>query len=163
MFRFVLVVFAFSTLPALPDAQTRPAPDAETAVGLVESVGPGILVSDIGMANRDGYDLIKTHGDFSREAFHRLMLVARRENMKVIWHAPRNLGVEPMFAERMDAVAHSEEFLYAYFFFGAPDMSRADPDARRRFLENAEQRIPVLATATAKAATWSCRTSSRTR
>jgi hypothetical protein len=112
---------------------------------------------------RAGYDLIKTHGDFSREAFHRLMLVARRENMKVIGHAPRNLGVEPMFAERMDAVAHSEEFLYAYFFFGAPDMSRADPDARRRFLENAEQRIPVLATATAKAATWSWRTSSRTR
>ena len=40
-------------------AQTHPAPDAETAVGLVETLGPGILVSDIGMANRDGYDLIR--------------------------------------------------------------------------------------------------------
>ena len=32
--------------------------------------------------------------DFSREAFHRLFVVARREGMKVIGHAPRNLGVE---------------------------------------------------------------------
>jgi imidazolonepropionase-like amidohydrolase len=103
---------------------------------------------------RAGYDLIKTHGDFSREAFHRLFVVARREHMKVIGHALRNLGVEPMFAERMDAVAHSEEFLYAYFFLGAPDLSRADPEERRRFLVSAEGRIPALAMATAKAGTW---------
>jgi hypothetical protein len=103
---------------------------------------------------RAGYDLIKTHGDFSRDAFHRLFVVARREHMKVIGHAPRNLGVEPMFAERMDAVAHSEEFLYAYFFFGVPDLSRADPDERRRFVESAEGRISTLAVATAKAGTW---------
>ena len=103
---------------------------------------------------RAGYDLIKTHGDFSRDAFHRLFAVARREHMKVIGHAPRNLGVEPMFAERMDAVAHSEEFLYAYFLFGAPDLSQADPDVRRRFLESAEQRIPELAMATAQAGMW---------
>jgi hypothetical protein len=103
---------------------------------------------------RAGYDLIKTHGDFSREAFRRLCAVARREHMKVIGHAPRNLGVEPMFAEHMDAVAHSEEFLYAYFFFSAPDLSQADPVARRQFLKSAEERIPALATATAKAGMW---------
>ncbi len=103
---------------------------------------------------RAGYDLIKTHGDFSREAFHRLFVVARREGMKVIGHAPRNLGVEAMFDEHMDAVAHSEEFLYAYFFFGVPDLSQADPATRRQFTETAETRIPALATATAKAGTW---------
>jgi hypothetical protein len=103
---------------------------------------------------RAGYDLIKTHGDFSREAFHRLCAVAHRERMKVIGHAPRNLGVEPMFEEHMDALAHSEEFLYAYFFYGASDLSRADPETRRRFLENAEKRIPELAAATAKAEMW---------
>ena len=104
---------------------------------------------------RAGYDLIKTHGDFSREAFHRLFVVARRERIKVIGHAPRNLGVEPMFEERMDAIAHAEEFIYAYFFFAAPPgMQEADPETRRRFLENAEKRIPELATATAKARMW---------
>jgi hypothetical protein len=103
---------------------------------------------------RAGYDLIKTHGDFSREALHRLCAVAHREGMKVIGHAPRNLGVEPMFEEHMDALAHSEEFIYAYFFYGASDLSRADPETRRRFLENAEKRIPELAAATAKAEMW---------
>jgi hypothetical protein len=103
---------------------------------------------------RAGYDLIKTHGDFSREAFHRLCTVARREHMKVIGHALRNLGVEPMFEERMDAVAHAEEFIYAFFFFGAPDLSQADAITRRRFLEQAEKRVPDLAAATAKAGTW---------
>jgi imidazolonepropionase-like amidohydrolase len=103
---------------------------------------------------RAGYDLIKTHGDFSREALRRLCAVARREGIKVIGHAPRNLGIEAIFEEQMDAVAHSEEFLYAYFFFGTPDLSQADLDTRRRFMENAEKRIPALATATAKAGTW---------
>ena len=103
---------------------------------------------------RAGYDLVKTHGDFSREAFRRLFAVARREGLKVIGHAPRNLGVEPMFEEHMDAVAHGEEFIYAYFFFGAPDLSRADPEMRRQFLARAEERIPELAAATAKAGTW---------
>jgi imidazolonepropionase-like amidohydrolase len=101
-----------------------------------------------------GYDLIKTHGDFSRDAFHRLCAVAHREGLKVIGHAPRNLGVEPMFEERMDAVAHSEEFIYAYFFFGAPDLSQADAEVRRRFLDAAEKRIPDLAAATGRSGIW---------
>jgi imidazolonepropionase-like amidohydrolase len=103
---------------------------------------------------RAGYDVIKTHGDFSRDAFRRLFAVARREGLKVIGHAPRNLGVEPMFEERMDAVAHSEEFIYAYFFFGAPDLSRADLQVRRRFQRDAETRIPALAAATARSGSW---------
>jgi Amidohydrolase family len=103
---------------------------------------------------RAGYDLIKTHGDFSPEAFTRLFAVARREGMKVIGHAPRNLGVEPMFVQRMDAVAHSEEFLYAFVFFGAPDLSRASPEARRAFMRDAERKLPDLATATARAGVW---------
>lgn len=102
----------------------------------------------------EGYDLIKTHGDFSLDAFHRLCTVAHREHMKVIGHAPRNLGVEPIFEEHMDAIAHGEEFIYAYFLFGADDMSRADAETRRRFLAQAEARVPTLAAATAKAGTW---------
>ena len=104
---------------------------------------------------RAGYDLIKTHGDFSREALHRLCTVARREKLRVVGHAPRNLGVEPIFAERMDAIAHAEEFIYAYFFFDAPPgTAEADAETRRLFLEKAEKRIPELAAATAKAGTW---------
>ena len=102
-----------------------------------------------------GYDLIKIHGDFSREAFRRLMTVSRREGIKVIGHAPRNLGVGPLFEDRLDALAHAEEFLYAYFFFDAPPgLAEADPETRRRFLENAEKRVPELVASTRKAGTW---------
>jgi imidazolonepropionase-like amidohydrolase len=104
---------------------------------------------------RAGYDLVKTHGDFSRDALRRLMQVARREGIKVIGHAPRNLGIGPMLDERMDAVAHAEEFLYAYFFFDAPPgLQQADAATRQRFLADAEKRIPDAAAATAKAGTW---------
>ena len=153
---------------------TRSILDLREQVGLGEVLGPtiytsGPYVSDapnsqpepdeaermVVEQKRAGYDLIKTHGDFSREALHRLCTVARREKIRVIGHAPRNLGVEPMFAERMDAIAHAEEFIYAYFFFDAPpEMADAGPEARRRFLENAEKRIPELAAATAKAGMW---------
>jgi len=52
-----------------------------------------------------GYDLIKIHGDFSREAYHKLFEVARREGMRVIGHLPRNLGIEAAFEEKQDAIA----------------------------------------------------------
>lgn len=61
---------------------------------------------------RAAYDFIKLHGDLSRDAYTRLMSVARREGIRVIGHAPRNLGHEIMFQERQYAVAHAEEFIY---------------------------------------------------
>ncbi|HET9533342.1 MAG TPA: amidohydrolase family protein, partial [Blastocatellia bacterium] len=102
-----------------------------------------------------GYDIVKIHGDFSREAYRRLFEVTRREGMRVIGHAPRNLGIEVMLEERQEAVAHAEEYLYAYFFFktNAPPRG-ADREARRRFLDEQALRIPVIAEATAKAGTW---------
>src|SRR5262249_45507966 len=99
---------------------------------------------------RAGYDFIKIHGDFSREAYHRLFQVARREGMRVIGHAPRNLGVEPMLEERQDAVAHAEEYLDAYFFYNADkSIKSANQDTVNRFLAQQEKRIPQLAQATA--------------
>ena len=61
---------------------------------------------------RAGYDFIKLHGDLSRDAYTRLMSVARREGIRVIGHAPRNLGHEIMYRERQYAVVHAEEFIY---------------------------------------------------
>lgn len=58
------------------------------------------------------YDFVKLHGNVSRVAYARLNAVGRREGIRIIGHAPRNLGVAAMFAERQYAVAHAEEFLY---------------------------------------------------
>jgi hypothetical protein len=104
---------------------------------------------------RAGYDIIKIHGDFSREAYHKVFEVAHREGMRVIGHLPRNLGIEAAFEEKQDAIAHAEEYLYAYFFF-KPVTSPADssPEARLRWIAAQETRIPAVAEATAKAGIW---------
>jgi len=116
---------------------------------------PDEVERDIVEQKHAGYDFIKIHGDFSREAYRRLFQVARRESMRVIGHAPRNLGVEPMLEERQDAVAHVEEYLYAYFFYKNDEILKtADLEAMNSFLAEQEKRIPHIAQATAKAGTW---------
>jgi hypothetical protein len=90
---------------------------------------------------RAGYDIIKIHGDFTREAYHRLFETARREGMRVIGHAPRNLGIKAMIEERQDAVAHAEEYIY-------------DKNSNSRNFADVEREIPAIARATARAGTW---------
>ncbi|HEX8501470.1 MAG TPA: amidohydrolase family protein [Pyrinomonadaceae bacterium] len=90
---------------------------------------------------RAGYDLVKIHGDFTREAYARLFVAARRAGLRVVGHAPRNLGPEVMSEERQDVVAHAEEYLY-------------DKNNSTRDYAGVEGRIPELARATAAAGTW---------
>jgi hypothetical protein len=96
---------------------------------------------------RAGYDFVKLHGDLSRDAYERLLAVAARERIRVVGHAPRNLGVEVMFAERpappQYALVHAEEFLY--------DRQNRSTDSS---LPHVEARIPEFARETAEARIW---------
>ncbi|MBA3341920.1 MAG: amidohydrolase family protein [Gemmatimonadaceae bacterium] len=92
---------------------------------------------------RARYDFVKLHGNLSRGAYARLNAVARREGIRVIGHAPRNLGVAAMFEERQYAVVHAEEFLY--------DKTNSSRD---RDLPQVEARIPELARSMARTKTW---------
>ena len=92
---------------------------------------------------RAGYDFVKLHGDLSRDAYARLNAVARREGIRVIGHAPRNLGIEALFEEKQYALVHGEEFLY--------DRLNRSTDSS---LPHVQARIPELARATAQAGTW---------
>ena len=92
---------------------------------------------------RAGYDFVKLHGDLSRDAYARLNAVARREGIRVIGHAPRNLGIEALFEEKQYALVHGEEFLY--------DRLNRSTDSS---LPHVKARIPELARETAQAGTW---------
>lgn len=92
---------------------------------------------------RAGYAFVKLHGNLSREAYARLNAVARREGIRVIGHAPRNLGLEVMFEEHQYALAHAEEFLY--------DRQNRSTDSSLPYVE---ARIPEYAQATARARIW---------
>jgi imidazolonepropionase-like amidohydrolase len=92
---------------------------------------------------RAGYDFVKLHGNLSRDAYLRLMAVARREGIRVIGHAPRNLGLDIMFEQRQYALAHAEEFLY--------DRNNNSTDSS---LAQVEAQIPRFARSTAQARIW---------
>ncbi len=102
---------------------------------------PDEVESAVVEQKRAGYDFIKMHGDLSREAYARLFTVARREGIRVIGHAPRNLGLEAMFEERQYAVVHAEEYIY-------------DRNSSSRNFAAIEPRIPELGQATARAGIW---------
>jgi hypothetical protein len=92
-----------------------------------------------------GYDFLKMHGDLPADAYHQLMVSAHREGMRVIGHAPRNLGFEAMIREHQDVIAHAEEFLYAYFLFQRPPPTT---------LAEIDSMIGYAASTTAKAGIW---------
>jgi len=91
---------------------------------------------------RAGYDFVKLHGSLSRDAYARLNAVARREGLRVVGHAPRNLGLDAMFAERQYALAHAEEFLYDRNNNSGDDFVEIEP------------RIPELARSMVEAGIW---------
>ncbi|HKQ78546.1 MAG TPA: amidohydrolase family protein [Blastocatellia bacterium] len=102
---------------------------------------PAEIEADVVAQKRAGYDLIKIHGDFTREGYRKLFEVARREKMRVVGHSPRNLGYEVMSEERQDAVAHAEEYIY-------------DRQGSSGKFAEIEAKIPAIAQATAQAGTW---------
>jgi amidohydrolase family protein len=114
-------------------------------VGLTPTTTPEEIEQMVRAQKRAGYDFVKLHGDLSRDAYGRLVRVTRLENIPLIGHAPRNLGIEPMLQERQHAVAHVEEYLYAYFYHQR-DTHQPIPD-----LDN---KIRTLAQETARAGTW---------
>jgi imidazolonepropionase-like amidohydrolase len=75
-------------------------------------VTPDSVEKEVVAQKRAGYDFIKLHGSLSREAYARLNTVAKREGIRVIGHAPRNLGIDALFEHGQYALAHAEEFLY---------------------------------------------------
>lgn len=66
-------------------------------------------------ASAAGYDFVKIHGDMPIDWYDSLYAAARAARIPVIGHAPRALGMQVAFARGIAAVAHVEEFMYAYF------------------------------------------------
>ena len=62
-----------------------------------------------------GYDFLKIHGNLTGPAYRTLADAARRANVPLIGHAPRNLPFDSVLANRMPMVAHVEEILYTHF------------------------------------------------
>jgi len=111
-------------------------------------VTPDSVEKEVVAQKRAGYDFIKLHGNLSREAYKRLNTVARREGIRVIGHAPRNLGIDALFEEGQYALAHAEEFLYdttnSSRDADLPKFAPRIPDLARRMVEKRIWLMPNL-------------------
>jgi imidazolonepropionase-like amidohydrolase len=95
-----------------------------------------------------GYDFVKIHADFPKEAYHRVMRTAREVGIPVVGHAQRRLGIDETLAEGQPLV-HLEEYLYAYFFFKRH--TPIPPDSVKELVADASRRtrraaVPVMPT-----------------
>lgn len=65
-----------------------------------------------------GYDAIKQYGDgrnsMTRETYHRLIQTAKEQGIRVVGHAPRNMGFSAVLEEGQDSIDHAEEIYYTY-------------------------------------------------
>jgi imidazolonepropionase-like amidohydrolase len=64
---------------------------------------------------REGYDFVKIHADMPLEWYDSIYTAAKQANIRVVGHAPRALGMQVAYDHGISAVAHLEEYVYAYF------------------------------------------------
>lgn len=90
-----------------------------------------------------GYDLLKIHGNLSREAFERMAEASRGFEIALAGHAPRNLPFDAVLEVGMVWIVHAEELLYTHFT--NYDEERI-PDMARRIAEAGIWITPTLST-----------------
>jgi imidazolonepropionase-like amidohydrolase len=90
-----------------------------------------------------GFDFVKLHGPIGPEAYQALAAAARREQIPLVGHLPRSLGLTVALNAGQTMIAHAEEYLYGWF--------------GTRTLTSREQVIAMVDTAAAltkKAGAW---------
>ncbi|MES1259894.1 MAG: amidohydrolase family protein [Gemmatimonadota bacterium] len=94
---------------------------------------------------RAGYDVVKIHGELSAPAFEALHRAAAEMGIPVVGHAVHALGLTALLDRHQYAIAHTEEYLYAWF--GYNRQAAIPGDSVRPLIDEA-------ARLTARAGTW---------
>ena len=80
----------------------------------------------------DGYDFIKVYNGLSEPVYRALMEEARARGIAVVGHGVRSVGIQGLLEAGQVMVAHSEEYIYAYFESDlGPDMIPAAVEMTR--------------------------------
>ncbi len=94
------------------------------------------------------YDFIKVYNKLNREVYSAIVEAAKKNNIAVVGHIPRQVGAEKVIKAGQAMIAHGEELFFTYF--GGPadnmnqDQNRIKPD---------ESKIPAIAKVTFSAKT----------
>jgi hypothetical protein len=85
----------------------------------------------VGIAKANGYSFIKVYTNLSAEAFAALADEAKRQEVGVVGHNVKAVGLAKQLAEGQAMVAHVEEFFYGFFPEPPADDPHAPPDDAR--------------------------------
>lgn len=85
----------------------------------------------VGQQKAEGYDAIKVYDKYQAATFVALLDEAKRQDMAVLGHVPKEVGTERALELGQANVAHGEELFFT-FFGGQPDEARI-PALVRRF------------------------------
>lgn len=72
----------------------------------------------VDLAKANGYSFIKVYNDLSAPAFYAIIDQARKDHLAVVGHGVTAVGVEKQLQAGQLMIAHTEEYLYTYFFHG---------------------------------------------
>lgn len=81
---------------------------------------PAAVRDEVIAEKRAGYDFVKVHGDMTPEGYATLLATARAEGMRVVGHAPPDLGLDATLAGGQALITHAESYLDAYFRWNRP-------------------------------------------
>lgn len=68
-----------------------------------------------------GWDFIKVYNSIPADAYYALMMKAKKENIAVIGHGIRSVGMKGLLNSGQVMIAHDEEYLYTFFDNAAND------------------------------------------
>ena len=66
---------------------------------------------------KSGYDSIKLYSYLSENDFKKVMVLAKEQKLYTVGHIPFAVGLDGVIAERMDEIAHIEEFIWEFIDF----------------------------------------------
>jgi imidazolonepropionase-like amidohydrolase len=121
------------------------------AAAFVNSVPPGFTAvtaeearAKMALIDQMNWDLIKTYGEITKEAFDVMIEEAKNRKIPVVGHGVRATGMKYMLDQKIDAIAHEEEYIYT-FTNNTIDYSLI-PEAIRLTKENDVYLISTLST-----------------
>lgn len=95
---------------------------------------PAAARQEVRRTHDDGYDLVKVHGDMEEATFAATIDEARRLNLLVIGHYPRDLPTSTVLENGLDILAHAEELLKSPLLEEPSDLSADSIEAIARII-----------------------------
>jgi imidazolonepropionase-like amidohydrolase len=127
--RFVLRTMPAANRGAIPAPQVFAAfvVDGTADYGHFQVRTPEQARAVVGLAKANGYRFIKVYNNLAADVFQALADEGRRQGLPLVGHSVTKVGLAAQLDAGQVAIAHLEEFLYAFFWPPGTEQTDAPP------------------------------------